>query len=203
MRSTQGKFGRLSRRLKVFCKRPKIEFAMNCLKKVSGNNPRCRRTKIVFITLAGAIALLAHLTVVGVLSAEAASGLTLAPNLSFDDDSSPRFPIQGRNLSDGQIGSGEATIIFFGTSNCWNTAREGERLVKLYPQFRNRVHFVIVDLRNVSPAQQPLVSHYYHGYIPTITALSSGGHVIYNRAGETALNRGDTGNLQRLLDSLH
>jgi hypothetical protein len=51
--------------------------------------------------------------------------------------------------------------------------------------------------------QQPLVSRYYHGYIPTITALSSGGHVIYNRAGETALIRGDTGNLQRLLDSLH
>jgi hypothetical protein len=37
----------------------------------------------------------------------------------------------------------------------------------------------------VSPAQQPLVSHYYHGYIPTIRALGSDGKVIYNRAGET------------------
>ena len=176
---------------------------MNCLKKTSVNYLRCRQAKMGLVTSAWAIALLAHLTVVSVLPAGAASDLTLARNLSFDDDSSQHFPIQGHNLSDGPGGPGEATIIFFGTSNCWNTAREGERLVKLYPQFRNRVHFVIVDLRNVSPAQQPLVSHYYHGYIPTITALSSGGHVIYNRAGETALNRGDTGNLQRLLDSLH
>jgi hypothetical protein len=176
---------------------------MNSLEKASVNYLRCSLTKMGFVTLAWALGLLAHLTVVGVPSAGAASELVLAPNLSFDDDSSPHFPIQGRNLSDGQGPPGEATIIFFGTSNCWNTAREAERLVKLYPQFRNQVHFVIVDLRNVSPAQQPLVSHYYHGYIPTITALGSDGNVIYNRAGETALTRGDTSNLQRLLDSLH
>jgi hypothetical protein len=175
---------------------------MNCLKKASVNCLRCSQAKMGFVTLAWALALLAHLTVVGVPRAGAASDLRLAPNLSFDDDSSPNFPIQGRNISDGQRHPGEATVIFFGTSNCWNTAREAERLVKLYPQFRNRLHFVIVDLRNVSPAQQPLVSHYYHGYIPTITALSSDGNVIYNRAGETATNRGDTSNLQRLLDSL-
>jgi len=185
----------------AFCECPEIGFSMNCLEKASVNYLRCSQAKMGFVTLAWAIALLAHLTLVP--SARAASHLALAPNLSFDDDSSPRFPIRGRNLSDGQGPSGEATIIFFGTSNCWNTAREAERLVKLYPQFHNRVHFVIVDLRNMSPAQQPLVSDYYHGYIPTITALSSGGNVIYNRAGETATIRGDTSNLQRLLDSLH
>jgi hypothetical protein len=155
-----------------------------------------------FVTLAWVIALLANLTLVRVPCAGAANDLTLAPNLSFNDDSSPHFPIQGRKLSDGLGRPGEATIIFFGTSNCWNTAREAERLVKLYPQFRNQVHFVIVDLRKVSPAQQSLVSHYYHGYIPTITALSSDGKVIYNQAGETAMMRGDTSNLRRLLESL-
>jgi hypothetical protein len=147
--------------------------------------------------------LLAQITAIGVLRAQAASDLKMAPKLSFDDDSSPNFPILGRKLSDGLGRTGEATVIFFGTSNCWNTAREAERLVKLYPQFRNRIHFVIVDLRNVAPAQQPLVSHYYHGYIPTITAINSVGNVIYNRAGETATIRGDTSNLQRLLNTLH
>jgi hypothetical protein len=176
---------------------------MNCLGKASVKYLRCSQAKMGFVTAAWAIALLAYPTVVGVPSARAASDLVLAPNLSFEDDSSPHFPIQGRNLSDGQGPPGEATIIFFGTSNCWNTAREAERLVKLYPQFRNRVHFVIVDLHNVSPAQQPLVQHYYHGYIPTITALSSDGNLIYNRSGETALTRGDMINLQRLLNSLH
>jgi hypothetical protein len=159
--------------------------------------------KIKRITIIWAIALGAHLTTVGVPCARAASNLTLAPNLSFDDDSSPNFPILGRDLSGGLGHKHQATIIFFGTSNCWNTAREAERLVRLYPQFRNRLHFVIVDLRNVAPAQQPLVARYYHGYIPTITAINSTGEVIYNRAGETATIRGDTSNLERLLGSAH
>jgi hypothetical protein len=160
------------------------------------------KLKTTTVSFAWALALVVQMTFC-VHRAEAASGLNLAPELSFDDDSSPNFPIQGQNLSEGSIASGEATVIFFGTANCWNTAREAERLVKLYPQFRNRIHFVIVDLRNVAPEQVPLVSHYYHGYIPTISAIDSSGNVIYDRAGETASTRGDTSDLQRLLDSVN
>ena len=149
-----------------------------------------------------ALALIVQTTLV-CLPAHCASDLRLAPNLSFDDDSSPNFPIEGRDLSDSSITSGTATLIFFGTSNCWSTAREAERLVKAYPRFRSRIHFVIVDLNNATPAQEALVSRYYHGYIPTITAIDSKGDVIYNRAGETASTRGDTSYLQHLLDSLH
>jgi hypothetical protein len=138
-----------------------------------------------------------------VARAGAASDLRLAPNLSFDDDSSPNFPIQGQNLAGGSPASGEATVIFFGTSNCWNTAREAERLVKLYPQFQNRIHFVIVDLRKIAPEQETLVSRYYQGYIPTIAAIDSRGNVLYDRAGETGSTRGDTSNLRRLLDAVH
>lgn len=135
--------------------------------------------------------------------ANAASELRLAPGLSFDDDSSPNFPIQGQGLNDGSLPAGKATVVFFGTSNCWNTAREAERLVKLYPQFRDRLHFVIVDLRHLEPGQAELVARYYHGYIPTIAVIDSSGKVIYDRAGETATQRGDTSNLERLLDSAH
>jgi hypothetical protein len=149
-----------------------------------------------------ALGLVVQTTIVCLPSARAASDLKLAPNLSFDDDSSPNFPIQGQELSEGSTTPGTPTLIFFGTSNCWNTAREAGRLVKLYPQFRNRLHFVIVDLNNVTPAQEALVSRYYHGYIPTITAIDSKGDVIYSRAGETASTRGDTSYLQRLLDSV-
>jgi len=176
----------------------------------SGNDVPCRPNPVTGKTLrmtaiwfAWAFAFVAQMTMVCVFGAYAASDLKLAPGLSFDDDSSPNFPIQGQNLSDNSIAPGQATVIFFGTSNCWNTAREGERLVKLYPQFRDRIQFVIVDLHNVSPEQETLVSHYYHGYIPTITAIDSQGKVIYDRAGETASTRGDTSNLQRLLDSVH
>jgi hypothetical protein len=162
-----------------------------------------RKLRTIAISLAAVLVFGLQMTNVCVPRASAASGLKLAPQLSFDDDSSPNFPIRGENLSEGSVASGEATVIFFGTSNCWNTSREAERLVSLYPRFRNRIHFVIVDLNHIAPEQQALVSQYYHGYIPTITAIDSKGSVIYNRAGETASTRGDTSNLQRLLDSVH
>jgi hypothetical protein len=75
-----------------------------------------------------------------------ATDLKLAPDLSFSDDSSSNFPIEGKNLSDGSIVSDHATVIFFGTANCWNTAREAERLVQLYPRYKDRIRFVVVDL---------------------------------------------------------
>ena len=130
-----------------------------------------------------------------------ASQLKLAPDLSFSDDSSSNFPIEGKNLSGGSIASDHATVIFFGTANCWNTAREAERLVQLYPRYKDKIRFVVVDLRNPSLAQQPLINRYYHGYIPTIAVIDSTGNVLYDRAGETANERGDTSNLQKLLDS--
>ncbi len=132
----------------------------------------------------------------------AASDLKLAANLSFDDDSSPNFPIEGSSMSEG-LAPGEATVIFFGTSNCWNTEREAERLVRLYPRYRGHIHFVVVDLRHVSSVQRPLVARYYRGFIPTIAVIDSGGTLIYDRAGETSRARGDTGSLQKLLDSAH
>jgi hypothetical protein len=132
-----------------------------------------------------------------------AADLKLAPALSFTDDSSSNFPILGKNLDDGALAKDHATIIFFGTANCWNTAREAERLVNLYPQYKDKIHFVIVDLRHVSAAQSGLVARYYLGAIPTMAVINSAGNVLYDRAGETASQRGDTSNLQKLLDSAH
>ena len=135
------------------------------------------------------------------VSGPPATDLKLAPALSFSDDSSPNFPIEGKNLADGSIANDHATVIFFGTANCWNTAREAERLVQLYPQYKDKIRFVVVDLRNPSLAQQALIGRYYHGYIPTIAVIDRDGKVLYDRAGETASERGDTSGLQKLLDS--
>src|SRR5271163_4766304 len=132
-----------------------------------------------------------------------ATDLKLAPDLSFSDDSSPTFPIAGKNLSDGSLAADHATVIFFGTANCWNTAREAERLVQLYPRYKDKIRFDVVDLRNPSLAQRALIARYYHGYIPTIAVIDSKGNLLYDRAGETASERGDTSNLQKLLDSAH
>ena len=134
-------------------------------------------------------------------TARAASDLRLAPDLSFTDDSSSNFPIVGTSIADAAVAGDRATIMFFGTAHCWNTNREAERLVALYPTYRDRIDFVIVDLDHPSLAQRVLIAKYYRGAIPTITVIDRKGDVIYNRAGETASTRGDTSKLEALINS--
>jgi hypothetical protein len=160
-----------------------------------------RNIKPLAITVTIAVALLFGIALATEAPSGQATDLTLAPELSFSDDSSPNFPIVGKNLSAGSLANDHATVIFFGTANCWNTAREAERLVQLYPQYKDKIHFVVVDLRSPSVAQRGLIARYYHGYIPTIAVIDSRGNLLYDRAGETSSNRGDTSNLQKLLDS--
>jgi hypothetical protein len=128
-----------------------------------------------------------------------ARNLTLAPNLSFTDDSSSNFPIRGENLDEGKIASDRPTAIFFGTSHCWNTNREAERFVALAAREKDAVRFLVVDLDHPSREQKALVSRFYRGYIPTLAFLDASGKTVYNRSGETANRRGDTSGLEDIL----
>jgi hypothetical protein len=157
--------------------------------------------KISQLIIGVALAAFAAGSVSGV--AFAADDLKLAPALSFTDDSSSNFPIVAEHSADGAPAADQATILFFGTAHCWNTNREAERLVSLYPKYRGKINFVVVDLNNVSASQRPLVAKYYRGAIPTIAVIDSNGRVIYDRAGETAAERGDASNLETLLNSAH
>jgi hypothetical protein len=127
------------------------------------------------------------------------SNLFLAPDLSFTDDSSANFPIRGENVSDGRIASDRPTVIFFGTAHCWNTNREAERFVALYRKHAREARFLVVDLQHASADQQKLVARFYRGYIPTLAFLDRNGNVVYNRAGETARERGDASALEGIL----
>ena len=129
----------------------------------------------------------------------AAENLTLAPGLSFTDDSSDDFPIRADDLGAATTGGGRVTIAFFGAAHCWNTNREAERLVTLYPKFRDRVRFVVVDVGHPSEPQRALMQRHYRGYIPTIVVFAADGSVRHSGSGETAARRGDTGELERLL----
>jgi hypothetical protein len=130
---------------------------------------------------------------------EAADNLRLAPRLSFTDDSSDDFPIQGDHLEDAGRRPGRATVMFFGASHCWNTNREAERIVSFYPKYRDRVSFVVVDVAHPSPSQRPFLETYYRGSIPTVVVLGRDGTTVYAGAGETAATRGDTGVLDSLI----
>lgn len=127
-----------------------------------------------------------------------ASDLVLAPGLSFTDDSSSNFPIRGKGLDDGRISSDRPTIVFFGTSHCWNTNREAERLVAFYGLHKEDARFVVVDLDHASRSQKPLVEALYHGYIPTLAFLNAQGSVVYDKSGETAKARADTRGLEEI-----
>jgi hypothetical protein len=128
-----------------------------------------------------------------------ASALSLAPDLSFTDDSSSAFPIRGENLTEGRIASDRPTAIFFGTSHCWNTNREAERFVTFYRKHKGEARFLVVDLEHPSVDQKNLVSRLYSGSIPTLAFLDQKGIVVYNRAGETARERGDASGLEEIL----
>ena len=129
-----------------------------------------------------------------------ATALSLAPRLSFTDDSSAEFPIRGTNLTDGKIASDRPTAVFFGTSHCWNTNREAERFVLLFQKHRDEARFLVVDLSSPSSDQRALVAKLYRGFIPTLAFLDRQGKVVYNRAGETARERADTSGLERILN---
>lgn len=147
-----------------------------------------------------AVAMLALTGLAAAHPARAADDLHLAPGLSFTDDSSDAFPIRGRRLADATTGDGKATVLFFGASNCWNTNREAERLVSLYPKYKDRVRFVVVDVAHPSDGQKPLVAAHYRGAIPTVVVLAPDGSVLYGRAGETAATRGDAQPLAAIID---
>ncbi len=129
-----------------------------------------------------------------------AAQLTLAPGLSFTDDSSDAFPIRGANLEDGKIASDRPTAVFFGTSHCYNTNREAERFVKLYALHGAKARFLVVDLNNPSAEQEVLVSLLYSGSIPTVAFLDRDGTFVYARSGETARQRGDVARLEVMLE---
>ena len=145
-----------------------------------------------------AVALVALSGLTAASAAHGAEHLSLAPGLSFTDDSSDRFPIQGDHLDDAAVQPGHATVMFFGAAHCWNTNREAERLVALYPKYQDRVRFIIVDVNRPSPSQRALLQTYYRGSIPTLVVVARDGALLYAEAGETARTRGDT----RALDSL-
>jgi hypothetical protein len=129
-----------------------------------------------------------------------AHDLMLARGLSFTDDSSDAFPIRGKNLSEGRIAADRPTLVFYGTSHCWNTNREAERFVALYGKRKDEARFLVVDLHEPSPDQKILIRRLYGGAIPHLTVFDAKGRVVYNRAGETARKRGDVSELERLLD---
>lgn len=114
----------------------------------------------------------------------AIDNLKLNPKLDYGSDSLDGPLITGDDAQSGFEPGKPNYVIIYG-EGCFNSKRQARRAVDLYNKYRDRVHFVVIDLDTPrSPEQQKLVKQYYQGYIPHVLVLDSRGQALYNQSGE-------------------
>ena len=117
---------------------------------------------------------------------QAADNLVLNPNLDYSDHNKKQGPlITGNHIDDG-LAEGVPNYIFFYGEKCYNSKRQARLTVHMYEKYKDRVHFVIVDLDKLSsPEQKLLRNRYFVGWIPHTTILDNQGHVVFDYTGDT------------------
>jgi hypothetical protein len=110
--------------------------------------------------------------------------LKLNTKLDYSSDSLDGPLINGDDAQSGFVPGKTNYVIIYG-EGCFNSKRQARRTVELYNKYRDRVHFVVVDLdEKRSPDQQKLVKEYYEGSIPHVLILDANGKPLYNSPGE-------------------
>jgi len=115
--------------------------------------------------------------------------LKLNPKLDYTSDSLNGPLITGDDTQSGFVAGKPNYVIIYG-EGCFNSKRQARRTVELYNKYRDRVHFVVVDLDVPrSPGQQKLVKQFYKGYIPHVVVLNASGEALYSQSGEVESER--------------
>jgi hypothetical protein len=110
--------------------------------------------------------------------------LKLNPKLDYQSDSLDGPLITGDDAQSGFVAGKTNYVIIYG-EGCYNSKRQARRTVDLYNKYRDRVHFVAIDLDvKLSPEQQQLEKQYYKGYIPHVVVLDAKGKPLYSASGE-------------------
>ncbi|MGA8068537.1 MAG: hypothetical protein WCA47_14510 [Terriglobales bacterium] len=124
------------------------------------------------------------LLLLGTQSLFGIDNLQLNTKLDYQTDSLDGPLITGDDAQSGFVPGKTNYVIIYG-EGCFNSKRQARRTVELYDNYRNQVHFVVVDLDvKRSPEQQQLVKQYYQGSIPHVLVLDAAGKPLYNSAGE-------------------
>jgi hypothetical protein len=122
--------------------------------------------------------------------------LKLNPRLDYGSDSLDGPLITGDDTQSGFVAGKPNYVIIYG-EGCFNSKRQARRTVELYNKYRDRVHFVVVDLDIPrSPEQPKLVNQFYKGYIPHVVVLNARGDSLYNQSGEV-----DSERIEEILNS--
>ena len=136
-------------------------------------------------------------TLFGASSVGAADNLRLNNRLDYASDSLDGPLITGEHMDEGATEGKPNYVIIYG-EGCFNSKRQARRTVSLYEKYKDRVHFVVIDLdKKRSVAQQQIVKEYYTGYIPHVVVLDGRGKAAYNSSGEV-----DEKKISGLLDGL-
>jgi len=117
---------------------------------------------------------------------QCADNLVLNPNLDYSDHNKKQGPlITGDNMDDGLVEGVPNYILFYG-EKCYNSKRQARLTVHMYEKYKDRVHFVIVDLDKIGSYQHKyLANHYFVGDIPHTTLLDKQGRVVFDYTGDT------------------
>src|SRR5208283_1376680 len=75
----------------------------------------------------------------------AADNLVLSPNLDYYHNKKQGPLITGNNMNDG-LAKGVPNFILFYGEECYNSKRQARLTVHMYEKYKDRVHFVVVDL---------------------------------------------------------
>jgi hypothetical protein len=115
----------------------------------------------------------------------AADNLKLNPNLDYSDHNKNQGRLfGGDNLDDGFV-EGKVNYIIFYFEKCYNAKRQARVTYHMYERYKDRVHFVIVDLNLLLPPNQmKLARKYCSGKVPHTTILDKNGGLIFDFTGE-------------------
>jgi hypothetical protein len=127
---------------------------------------------------------------VGVSSSlRAAENLVLNAHLDFSDHNRRQgLLIKGDKMDDG-FKKGKVNYIIFYFEKCYNAKRQARVTVNMYDKYKERVHFVVIDLDLLlTPAQMKLARKYCSGKVPHTTILDGNGKLIFDYTGEADEN---------------
>jgi thiol-disulfide isomerase/thioredoxin len=130
------------------------------------------------------------LCVLGLLLAgphlQAAENLNLNPDLNYKKNGWQGPLITGDKIGEGLVPDQPNYIIFY-AGFCYNAKRQARRTVHLYEKYRDRVHFVTVDLskrKSLTAEQEDLRKKFFRDSIPQTVIIDRTGKVVFDYTGE-------------------
>ncbi len=115
----------------------------------------------------------------------AADNLRMNPHVDYMKNGVQGPLILGDNM-DEVVREGVPNFIIFYAEFCYNAKRQALRTVELYRDYKDSVHFVVLDLSQpLTPPQIDLFKKYLSADFPHIIILDSLGKPVFDYVGET------------------